>query len=131
VIEAVQALRGWRDFAGVKAGASVPARLVADGYEDTREHVARLARLRLTADGAEPVTSIPVPGGAVEILAGEELDLEAAERRRTARRASLEAEIERSERKLANHGFVAKAPEQVVGAEREKLARLRAELQAL
>ncbi len=54
VIEAVTALRAWRDVAGVKPGATVPARLAADGYEDTGEHLARLARLSLTSDGAEP-----------------------------------------------------------------------------
>ena len=43
VIEAVQALRAWREVAGVKAGATVNARLAASGYEDTLETVARLA----------------------------------------------------------------------------------------
>jgi valyl-tRNA synthetase len=131
VIEAVTALRAWRDVAGVKPGATVPARLAASGYEDTGEHVERLARLSFTSDGAEPVATVPVPGGAVELLASEHVDLEAAERKRAARRAKLEAEIERAERKLANQGFVAKAPPQVVQAEREKLERVRAELEAL
>src|SRR5205085_12067168 len=119
----VQALRGWRDFAGVKAAATVPARLAAEGYEETGEHVARLARLSLEAepDGAEPVASVPVPGGAVEILPSEGVDLDGAEPRLAARRAKLEAEIERAERKLANQGFVAKAPADVVEAERDKL----------
>ena len=40
-------------------------------------------------------------------------------------------EIERAERKLANEGFVAKAPEHLVAAEREKLERLRRELEAV
>jgi valyl-tRNA synthetase len=131
VIEAIQALRGWRDFAGVRAGATVPARLAAEGYEETGEHLARLARLTFTSDGAEPVASVPVPGGAIEILPSEDVDLEDAERRLAARRAKLEAEIERAERKLANQGFVAKAPAEVVEAEREKLRRLRAELESL
>jgi valyl-tRNA synthetase len=134
VIEAVQALRGWRDVAGVKAAVTVPARLAADGYEDTGEHLARLAKLSLTTDGAgasEPVASVPVPGGSVEILASDEIDLEGAERKLAAARAQLEAEIARAEGKLGNEGFVAKAPDHVVQAEREKLARLREELNAL
>ncbi len=134
-IEAVQAVRGWRDFAGVKAGARVTARLAADGYDETAEHVARLARLSFAGgdggDGGEPVASVAVPGGAVEILAGDGLDLGEAARKAQVRRAKLEGEIERAERKLANEGFVAKAPAAVVQTEREKLARLRAELEAL
>jgi len=149
VIEAVQALRAWRNSAGVKAGATVPARLAAEGYEDTGEHLARLARLAFSKpdgsgparsgeagsraggrpEGDQPVASIPVPGGTIEILANEHLDLEASERKREAQRAKLEAEIERSETKLANPGFVEKAPPAVVEAEREKLARLRAEVE--
>jgi valyl-tRNA synthetase len=133
MIEAVQALRAWRDFASVKAGATLAARLTADGYQQTSEHLARLARLSLndSSSDAPTVASVPVPGGSVEILASEGLDLEAAARKRAARRAELEADVERSERKLANAGFVAKAPAQVVAAERDKLARLRDELEAL
>jgi len=131
VIEAIQALRGWRDFAGVRAAATVPARLAAEGYEETGEHLARLARLAFTSDGAEPVATVPVPGGAVEILPSADIDAEGAQRRLAARRAKLEAEIERAERKLANEGFTAKAPPDVVQAERDKLERLRAELDSL
>ena len=105
VIEAIQALRGWRDFAGVRAAATVPARLAAEGYEETGEHLARLARLAFTSDGAEPVASVPVPGGTVEILPSDDVDVEGAERRLAARRAKLEAEIDRAERKLGNAGL--------------------------
>ncbi|HEY2162207.1 MAG TPA: class I tRNA ligase family protein, partial [Solirubrobacteraceae bacterium] len=131
-IEAVQVVRGWRDRNEVKAGATLPARLAAEGYEDTAEHVARLARLSLSKpDGGDPVASVPVPGGMVELLASPDLDLGAAERKRAAQRATLDREIDQSERKLANHGFVEKAPREVVAAEREKLERLRRELEAL
>ena len=44
---------------------------------------------------------------------------------------SCESEVERGERKLANEGFVAKAPAEVVEAERAKLEGYRAELAAL
>jgi valyl-tRNA synthetase len=131
VIEAVQALRAWRDRSEVKAGAVVPARLYAAGYEDTREHLARLARLAFSSDGGKEIASVPVPGGVVEILPTAEVDTGAAERKRDAQRATLAQEIERSERKLANRGFVEKAPADVVDAERDKLERLRGELEAL
>jgi valyl-tRNA synthetase len=131
VITAVQALRGWRDSAGVRPGAVVPARLAAAGYEHTAEHVGRLARLVFSSDGGEPVASVPIPGGTVEILPAEEVDLEAAARRLARRREKLESEIARAEGKLANQGFVANAPANVVEAERTKLERLRAELAAL
>ena len=130
-IEAIQALRGWRDFADIKAGARLPARLLADGYQDTAEHVERLARMAFSSDGGESVASVPVPGGTVEILADDALDLGAAERKRAAKVDKLQAEIGRSEAKLANEKFVAKAPPDVVQAERDKLARLKAEREAL
>jgi valyl-tRNA synthetase len=145
-IAAVQAVRGWRAVAGVKAAAIVPARLAAGGYEETAAQVERLARLAFSPDGREsagaesigasapaevPVASVPVPGGAIEILPTDELDPRAAEEKRAAQRTKLQAEIERAEAKLANQGFVNKAPADVVQAEREKLARLKRELESL
>jgi valyl-tRNA synthetase len=134
MIEAVTLVRGWRDSVGARAGLIVPARLRADGYEAIAPLLARLARLELsgdpTADGAV-VASIPVPGGTVEVLSGEGLDLDAAERRRAAVREKLIAEIERVQGKLSKPAFVEKAPAAVVSGERERLEHLRAELQAL
>jgi valyl-tRNA synthetase len=131
VIEAVQALRAWRDFAEVKVGATLPARLAAEGYEETWGHLARMARLDFSENGAGPLTTVPIPGGVVEILPTAEVDLAAAERKRSAERDRLSQEIARAEAKLANQGFVSKAPPDVVVAERKKLERLRAELEAV
>jgi valyl-tRNA synthetase len=130
-IAAVQALRGWRDRVGAAPAAVLPARLEAGGYERTSPHVARLARIEWSADGGDPAATVAVPGGAVAVLASDAVDLEAASRRVAERRALLWGEIERAERKLGNEGFVAKAPAPVVQAERDKLARLRHELEAL
>ena len=130
-IEAVQAIRRWRDLAGLKAGVQLSARLAAGGYEQTADHVAGLAKLSLVQDGAAALVSVPIEGGAVEILPGDNFDPSAAERKLAAERTRLELEIERSRAKLANEGFVAKAPPQIVQAERDKLARLHSELQAL
>jgi valyl-tRNA synthetase len=153
MIEAVQALRAWRDLTGVKAGVIVPARLAAAGYQDTAEHIERLARLSFENPATVPAKpnedaaapggfapaespngidavdfTVPIPGGTVEILASDDVDLGAAQRKLDAKRVKLEAEIERAQRKLANPGFVAKAPADVVQAEREKLAALQVEL---
>jgi len=134
LIDAVQALRSWRNSAAVKPGATLSGRLRASGYEETAEDLARLARIGLDdshSNGADPVASVVVPGGVVDILPGGDLDLGATERRRAEQRKTLEAEIARAEQKLANPGFVSKAPPAVVQAERDKLARLTSELGAL
>jgi valyl-tRNA synthetase len=131
LIEAVQALRGWRDHAGVRAGAQLEVRLSAVGYEETAGQLARLARVAFSADGGDPVASVPVPGGTVEILPSEGLDLGAIERKRAAQRERLDGEIELRERKLDNPGFVAKAPAAVVQKARDELEQLRTEREAL
>jgi valyl-tRNA synthetase len=133
LIEAVTAVRRWRDEVGVPAGKRVKARLAASGYEETAAHIAQLARVELVEGdvNGDVETSVGIPGGAVQIYPTEELDTEEAARRRGARRDSLLGEIERAEKKLANEQFVSKAPPDVVQAERDKLARYRAELEEL
>jgi valyl-tRNA synthetase len=115
----------------VRPGAVVPVRLPASGYEAIGATIATLARVSLDGETAEPVAGVAIPGGTIDILPSPDVDLQAAERRLASRRAELQGEIDRAERKLGNEGFVAKAPPQVVEAEREKLARYRAELEGL
>jgi valyl-tRNA synthetase len=79
----------------------------------------------------DAAASVPVAGGVVNVLPTEGLDLGAADRKREAERERLRGEIARAEGKLSNERFVAKAPAHLVDAEREKLARLQAELEAL
>ena len=137
---AVTALRRYRDDVGAPAGARIPARLQAEGYEHTADHVARLARFEFTPDGdsadsaesdGDAAAAVAVPGGAVQVLASSGIDPEEAARRVAAQRAQIEGEIKRAQGKLANEKFVAKAPAHVVEAEREKLARYQAELERL
>jgi valyl-tRNA synthetase len=134
LIEAVTALRRYRDDVGAKAGAPVRGRLVAEGYEALRDGLARLARFELV-DAASPdgdvLASVPVPGGAMQVLPSEAFDPKEARARIAARREQLAKEVERAERKLANQQFVAKAPPAVVEEERRKLAEYREALRRL
>jgi valyl-tRNA synthetase len=129
-IAAVRSLRGWRESVDARPGLVIAGRLVSGGFADTAGLVARMARFEWRDDGAA-VATVPVPGGAVEVLPTDGVDVAAAERKREAERERLRSEIARAEGKLGNERFVAKAPEQVVAAERDKLERLRAELDAL
>ncbi len=124
-IDLTRSVRRWRDLVGVAAASVLDARVV--GTESPPELVGRLARLNLDGARGEPLQTI----GPLEILASAEIDAEEAEHRLEHARGELRSEIDRAERKLANRGFVAKAPPEVVEAEREKLARYRAELDEL
>jgi len=122
-IEQTRALRRWRDLAGVEARAVLSGRAAGEPHE----LVGRLARFEFTADGGEPVASV----GDVEVLPSDELDADRVGARIEETRAKLRSEVERGERKLANESFIAKAPPDVVEAEREKLDGYRAELAEL
>jgi valyl-tRNA synthetase len=134
MIGAVTALRRYRDEVGAKPSAAVRGHLVAEGYEACAVHVARLARFEWV-DGADSdgdvVASVPIPGGAVQVLPSEAFDPGEARERVEKKRAGLVQEIERAEKKLANEQFVAKAPEAVVEEERRKLAEYREALAQL
>jgi len=131
LIGAVTALRGWRELVGAPAREILPARLDAAGYDATLEHVARLARFSFDSAGGDAIASVTIPDGTVHVLPTDAVDLEAAAQRRQDARAKLESELRRAQAKLANDGFVAKAPPAVVQAERDKAERLREELDAL
>ncbi len=125
-IELTRGIRRWRDLAGVPVASLLPARVAGDR---PHELVARLARLDVdgSGSGGEALASI----GPLELLASEDVDPDQVRARLDARATELRAEVERGERKLANEGFVAKAPADVVAAEREKLDAYRAELAEL
>jgi valyl-tRNA synthetase len=134
LIEAVTTLRRYRDEVGAKASAPVRGRLVADGYEGLRDQLARLGRFELVGEdpsNGDVLSTVPVPGGGMQVLRSDAFDPAEAERRLTARRAQLQAEIDRAESKLANERFVERAPAEVVEEERRKLEEYREALRRL
>jgi valyl-tRNA synthetase len=124
-IDLTYQVRRWRDLVGVAAATVLPARVAGD--REPLEFVGRLARLSLDGAGGEALATI----GPFEILGSDEIDRAEVERRVGERVARLREEIARAEGKLGNEGFVAKAPAEVVEAEREKLERYRSELEDL
>jgi valyl-tRNA synthetase len=130
VIGATAAVRNWRDQVGVKQGQRIAVRLEAEGWDaEATQLLARIARLDLREAADAAVASVAVPGGSLAVLEG--VDLSAHEARRERERARLVAEIERLKAKLANEGFIAKAPPDVVARERDKLSALERELEGL
>jgi valyl-tRNA synthetase len=131
VQEAVVGLRRLRVEHGIAPKAAVAVTAVATGAtRDALEAAAEGIR-RLAGVGSLTVADAP-PGGLVgKVLVGDAelhvglgavLDL-GAERARLQRELDdAVAEQRRAEGKLANQGFVAKAPPQVVEAERQKVA---------
>ncbi|GIK77144.1 MAG: valine--tRNA ligase [Actinomycetes bacterium] len=124
-IELTRALRRWRELAGVAPGSALRARATGEVHS----LVLRLARLELDGDaaGAEAVAAV----GSIDILPSDDLDPDAVAARIEELRERLRAEVARAEGKLANEGFTANAPADVVAGEREKLARYRGELEEL
>ncbi|MCL4287224.1 MAG: valine--tRNA ligase, partial [Thermoleophilia bacterium] len=124
-IELTRALRRWRELAGVAPGSALRARATGEVHP----LVLRLARLELDGDaaGAEAVAAV----GSIDILPSADLDRDAVAARIEELRERLRAEVARAEGKLANEGFTANAPADVVAGEREKLARYRGELEEL
>ena len=71
---------------GAGRGARAARGSTPTGYEETRRARSRGSRgSRSRRTAAEPRRGVPVPGGAVEILAERDVDLEAHERKRAAR----------------------------------------------
>jgi valyl-tRNA synthetase len=133
VKEAIQRMRRYRDEVGVPAGERIEARLFADTaehrelYERSLPMITRLARYDLEIaepDGALGEATVTVPGAVVDM----QVDAEGA---RARRREQVLKEVERAEGKLANAGFVEKAPPELVQQERDKLERYRRELDDL
>jgi valyl-tRNA synthetase len=134
LIEAVTALRRYRDEVGAKGSAPVRGRLVAEGYEGLAEQLGRLARFDLVGDASgngDVLATVPIPGGGVQVLPSDAFDPAEAEKRIAARREQLRGEVQRAERKLANQKFVERAPAEVVEEERRKLEEYREALRRL
>ena len=103
-------LRSYRDAVG--AGVGVDPRPAHVGRPRRSERqVARLARFEFVPESHEDgdvLATLPIAGGAVQVLPSDAFDAEEGAARLDKKREQLRSEIERGERKLANKGFVEK-----------------------
>ena len=80
------------------------------------------------ASGKIDAVMIATDAGNLYIPLSEVIDFEKERARLTAEMKKNDGEIERIEKKLANEGFVSKAPAAVIDGERAKLAKYRENL---
>ncbi|MBJ7470470.1 MAG: valine--tRNA ligase, partial [Solirubrobacteraceae bacterium] len=106
LIEAITAVRAWRERVGVKPSAILPARLREPLGEELEASLQSLARVDLTAGAGDPVATVTTASVVVDLLPDDNIDLEAAEQRLQARRDEIAGEIKRLEGKLSNVKFV-------------------------
>jgi valyl-tRNA synthetase len=92
--------------------------------ERHRDMILTLARLSTAREGEAPQGAVPfVIGEATGFLSiAEFIDVAAERARLTKEIAAFAADIDRTAKKLANADFVARAPEEVVEENRERLA---------
>jgi len=135
VVGLVSEIRSVRAEMNVPGGAMVPLVFVAASPEtqaragrwsDTLKRLARLESIAFVSEA--PAQSVPVSIGqdAAALPLGDIIDVAAETIRLRKEIAKLDGEIAGTERKLANPDFVAKAPEEVIEENRERLAAAKA-----
>jgi valyl-tRNA synthetase len=130
LVEAISAIRSVRSEMNVPAGAVLPISVSGAGPTTTRRLTAHDAAIRRLARVEGIVPSEVPQKGAVQIVLGEAtlslplagvIDFEAEKTRLSREVDRLSRDIAKVEAKLGNADFVAKAPEEVVEEQRERL----------
>ena len=130
VMELVWAVRNIRSELNINPGKKIPAWLsvAADkGYGQLAplvRHLARASEFKVIVQEEKPKEAVSRTLSFGELLVPLEgvIDIAQEIRRLERERERLEGEVRRLEQKLANPGFISKAPKAVVDGEREKLA---------
>jgi valyl-tRNA synthetase len=134
LVRLVTQVRRFRSDQGLRPGQRVAARLVGIEHTPLAAHEASIRALLRLADpsgGLVPTGSVQAEGITVELDTSGAIDV-AAERRRLEKDLAAAAdEVDRTQRKLGNSGFTAKARAEVVEKTRQRLAAAQAETEAL
>lgn len=140
IMEAIRAVRARRAELNVppskKASLTIAAQRT-EVFEQGRAFFHKLAfvsELHIGTEAPADVTGMVAavtPGARLFLPLAELVDFEKERERIAKERSKAEAELSKLRAKLDNPGFLAKAPEQVVAAERDKAAKLESLLQKL
>ena len=150
LIDLISEIRSLRNDLGVPAGAKVPLAIVNASNTDLMRVGSHEEILRRMARVEELTLPNEMPAGAVSAVVGSTvaamsiadlIDVAEARKRLDKEIATLDKDITSTEKKLANADFVAKAPEEIVeenrerirdwGARREKLKAARKSLEGI
>jgi valyl-tRNA synthetase len=130
--QVVTEIRRFRSDQGLRPGQRVAARLagLADAGLSAHEPLVRsLVRLDEPGDGFTAAATLAVTGGVrIDIDTRAAIDVAAERARLRKDRAAAQREAATCRAKLGNESFLAKAPEQVVGSIRQRLAAAEADL---
>jgi valyl-tRNA synthetase len=125
VMRLVTEVRRFRSDQGLRPGQRVAARLAGIEASPLSAHAERIRfLLRLTSPGQRfaPSASLEAEGVTVELDTAGVIDIGAERRRMEKDLAAARREAEQASAKLANAGFTAKAPAEVVEKTRQRLA---------
>lgn len=129
VLDLVTEIRSVRAEMNVPAGAQIPLVLVnasdetrirAKGWEDALRRLARLSEVSVSETMPSEAVQMVVRGEVAALPLAGIVDLTAELARLRKEEGKLDQEVARIDGKLSNAAFVARAPEEVVEAEREK-----------
>ncbi|MBQ7940373.1 MAG: class I tRNA ligase family protein, partial [Clostridia bacterium] len=135
VIDAITAIRARRSEMNVPPSRKAQVFIVTK-YPDSFPESTHAFFTRMASASAVSVVDSFADEGAVQIITdaatiyiplSDMVDFEAERKRLNAELTSMENEIKRAESKLANESFVARAPQQVVDAEKAKLEKYKAQ----
>jgi len=134
--EIVRGIREFRSLHAIPPGRKIDAHIKADGeaasilrsLNHLLMHLASLKSAGVAPDTARPVRAASLAVGGVEIYLAGLVDTDKERERLQARRKKLVEDIQKTEARLGNEGFVSRAPAEIIEKERQKLADLRAQI---
>jgi valyl-tRNA synthetase len=128
----VTEIRRFRSDQGLRPGQRVPARMAGLGALAGHEGAIRsLLRLTSPDDGFSASASLVAEGATIEIDLAGTVDVAAERRRLTKDLGAARKEAQQVSAKLANEGFMSKAPADVIAAARQRLEVARADIDRL